>query len=502
MSQKHDKTSCAAASRGKTVVDFTGRLINGSLRYRASDELQSTFSTPPPQNSRKRNKDSDECSTTWASRLKQLPCYLQLPPISLPARLDAVAIDYLREHSLSPPKAIEDRSKILTNYLWSRPLMSEEKVIRKSSKIEDSGDLDSWDEDEGLMFALKNFTSQREAQISRELDLKSWKSLSYSGHTCELYLVSRLAPNFATVCRVLYEIRKRCPSFIPKSLFDFGSGLGTVTWATNTVWPVGCVRHHYLVEPSLHMTRISEFMFQKQGSVQPSEFVFPGVYHRRFMPSTKNQYNLVVCANSLLEIPCKSSRSRVISSLWEKTTDFLVFIEQGTKSGFQAILEARDFLRTNGGPDVHIFSPCPHLQTCGKKDSNCNIVVRYYNFGLTRFKSEPSSELISYLVVSKGDWRRHQVPVVKPEPDQLPRIVTHKLFKHDQPIHDICMPSGAVERVLFPKQQTDAGLYYYMKQAHSGDIVPAEVVATNESDHMIECVNEEDKENKPSSQSC
>lgn len=38
-----------------------------------------------------------------------------------------------------------------------------------------------------------------------------------------------------------------------------------------------------------------------------------------------------------------------------------------------------------------------------------------------------------------------------------------------------------------------------MKQAHSGDIVPAEVVATNESEHMIECVNEEDKENKPSS---
>lgn len=107
------------------MVDFTGRLINGSLRYRTSDELQSTFSTPPPRNSRKRDKDSDECSTTWASRLKQLPCYLQLPPISLPARLDAVAIDYLREHSLSSPKAIEDRSKILTNYLWSRPLMSE-----------------------------------------------------------------------------------------------------------------------------------------------------------------------------------------------------------------------------------------------------------------------------------------------------------------------------------------------------------------------------------------
>ncbi|TNN10066.1 Methyltransferase-like protein 17 isoform 4 [Schistosoma japonicum] len=436
--QINSQTVC----RMKTAVDFTSRLINGSLRYRASDKLQSVFSTPPPENSRKLDKNSDDCSKTWASRLKQLPCFLQLPPISLPARLDAVAIDYLREHSASSPKAIEDRSNILTNYLWSRPLMSEEKAISKSSKIHLSKDLcEDEGEDEGLTFALQNFTSQRESRISKDVDLKSWKSLK----------------------------------------------------ATNTVWPIGCVREHYLVEPSLHMTRLSEFLFEQQRNSQTSESVFPGIYHRRFMPSTKNQYNLVVCANTLLELPCASSRSRVISSLWEKTTDFLVLIEQGTKSGFQAILEARNFLLTNGGSDVHIFSPCPHVQICGKKDSICNIIVRYYNFGLTRFKNEPSNELISYLVISKGDWRRHQIPIIKPEPDQLPRIVTYKPSKSNQLIHDICLPSGDVERVLFPKKQTHAGLYYYMKQAHSGDIVPAEVMNANKPDHVIECMNEEDK---------
>ncbi|CAH8613457.1 unnamed protein product [Heterobilharzia americana] len=333
-----------SASRAKTATDFTGRLVSGSSRYRTSDELKSIFKTPAAQNSLKRDKSSAEYPETWGSKLKQHPCYFQLPPISLPAQLDAVAIDFLREYSVSPPKAIEDRSKALTNYLWSRPLMSKENFIQKSSSTKELEDLDSQDEDEGLTFALKNFTSQREARISTELDLKSWKSLSYSGHTCELYLVARLAPNFASACRILYEIRKRCPNFIPRSLFDFGSGLGTVTWATNTVWPVGCVREHYLVEPSLHMTRLSEFMFRKHGSAQPSENVFSGVYHRRFLPGRKNQYNLVVCANTLIELPCESARSRVVSSLWEKTTDFLVLIEQGTKSGFQAILEAREFL--------------------------------------------------------------------------------------------------------------------------------------------------------------
>ncbi|CAH8870941.1 unnamed protein product [Trichobilharzia szidati] len=372
------------ASWTKSVAEFTGRLVNGGLRYRPLDDLKAIFKTAVQKDSRKLDKNPTECSKTWASNLKKHPCYLQLPPMSLPAQLDAMAIEYLREHSVSPPKAIEDRSKILTDYLWSRPLLSEETIIQKSCNIKRSKDVDEEDEDDGLTFALENFADQREARITRELNLKSWKSLSYSGHTCELYLVSRLAPNFASACRVLYEIRKRCPNFIPRSLFDFGSGLGTVTWATNTVWPVGCVREHYLVEPSLHMTRLSEFMFRKQGTVQPSENIFPGVYHRRFMPGRKNQYNLVVSANTLIELPCASARHRAVSSLWEKTTDFLVLIEQGTKSGFKAINEAREYLLTNGGPDVRIFSPCPHAQTCPKKNSVCNLTVQYYSFGLTR----------------------------------------------------------------------------------------------------------------------
>ncbi|CAH8613450.1 unnamed protein product [Heterobilharzia americana] len=147
----------------------------------------------------------------------------------------------------------------------------------------------------------------------------------------------------------------------------------------------------------------------------------------------------------------------------------------------------------NGGPDVHIFGPCPHAQTCWKKGSICNIPIRYYNFDLTRFKSEASTELVSYLIVSRGDWRRHQVPVVKSEPDQLPRIVSHNLFKCDHVIHDICLPCGAIERVIFPKQQTEKTLYYFMRQAHAGDIVPAKVVNENESECFPEEMDEGDK---------
>ncbi|TPP60700.1 Huntingtin interacting protein [Fasciola gigantica] len=174
--------------------------------------------------------------------------------------------------------------------------------------------------------------------------LEQWKSLTYTGHNCELYLTARLAPNFSPTCRVLYEIRKRCPKFIPRNLFDFGSGLGTVTWAVNTVWPIGCVREHYMVEPSVDMTRISEFLLRKNPMLNTSETIFPGIYHRRFTPARKETYELVVSAHSLLELPGKLARRRVISNLWNRTSDFLVLIEQGTRAGFAGILEARDWL--------------------------------------------------------------------------------------------------------------------------------------------------------------
>lgn len=55
-------------------------------------------------------------------------------------------------------------------------------------------------------------------------------------------------------------------------------------------------------------------------------------------------YDLVVSGHSLLELPGKLARQRVISSLWNRTSDFLVLIEQGTHAGFAGILEAREWL--------------------------------------------------------------------------------------------------------------------------------------------------------------
>jgi len=58
----------------------------------------------------------------------------------------------------------------------------------------------------------------------------NWKPIDFNNqHVCHQYLLSRIAPEYNVVQTIFDEIRQRDPDFAPKSLFDFGSGIGTVT---------------------------------------------------------------------------------------------------------------------------------------------------------------------------------------------------------------------------------------------------------------------------------
>ncbi|KAF5398406.1 hypothetical protein PHET_08130 [Paragonimus heterotremus] len=432
-------------------MSFSSRIVNGALRYRAAKAIESLFS-----------ESNAQTASSVASRLRQNPCYLSLPAIALPAQLDLAAITYLRENSLSSPKAIEDRSELLYNFLWSRPLLSE--IESKNLSIGKVNDSDPNVATAVLSHHPDDLTRSRRSSVkkSHETALEDWKSLTYSGHNCELYLTARLAPNFASACRVFYEIRKRCPKFIPRNLFDFGSGLGTITWATNTVWPVGCIKEHYMVEPSADMTTLSEFMLRKSLVTKSPETVFPGVYHRRFMPANKVSH---LCSHTIRTF-WLTMRFMTISAAAEYSLNRLTI--------------------THGGEDLFIFAPCPHKLNCGKKDSLCNIAVQYYHFGLTREKSVPLTEKISYLVVSRGDWRRYQTPVVEVDPPYLPRLVSYGISGSRPILHDVCLPNGSVERTVFPKTSTDKPLYYFVRHAKAGDILPGdEASATDETTYLL-----------------
>ena len=58
-----------------------------------------------------------------------------------------------------------------------------------------------------------------------------WKLVEYDSEAAWSYFIgTKAAYDFACMKKILSEIKFREEAFQPKTLLDFGSGLGTVTW--------------------------------------------------------------------------------------------------------------------------------------------------------------------------------------------------------------------------------------------------------------------------------
>lgn len=154
-------------------------------------------------------------------------------------------------------------------------------------------------------------------------------------------------------CLTIYDphqISLDYPEFKPKTLFDFGSGMGTVMFAANMRWP-NSISEHFNVDISKPMNDLSRLLLMGGDENQP--MIYEGVYHRQFLPVSSNiKYDMVVSAFTLLELPSRQSRIHAIESLWHKTQDLLVIIEYGTLAGFKMVLEARNLILEMSGYDV------------------------------------------------------------------------------------------------------------------------------------------------------
>ena len=72
-----------------------------------------------------------------------------------------------------------------------------------------------------------------EADYKKKISKRShrWKPVEYDSEAAWSYFIgTKAAYDFATLKTVFNEIRKRDQKFKPNTLFDFGSGVGTVTW--------------------------------------------------------------------------------------------------------------------------------------------------------------------------------------------------------------------------------------------------------------------------------
>lgn len=58
----------------------------------------------------------------------------------------------------------------------------------------------------------------------------NWSPISYNKYISLAYLISRSVPEYSVLYKIFNEIVNSDKNFIPKTLFDYGSGTGTVIW--------------------------------------------------------------------------------------------------------------------------------------------------------------------------------------------------------------------------------------------------------------------------------
>ena len=95
------------------------------------------------------------------------------------------------------------------------------KVLHKMKKVK----ID--DEDEERL--LKDNINNKVTHLMRT-KVYNWKSVNFNLYNSLVYLYARSAPEYAVMMKIFSEISMRDPTFKPRALFDFGSGMGSVTW--------------------------------------------------------------------------------------------------------------------------------------------------------------------------------------------------------------------------------------------------------------------------------
>ncbi|XP_046931350.1 methyltransferase-like protein 17, mitochondrial [Lynx rufus] len=398
------------------------------------------------------------------------PGILQLPCVELPKAL-AAAAQLLLLQSAMPN--VEKQVRALTNYLWSRHLpVGPEELQRRAVYLEEK-------------FLENPDLSQSEEKL-RETVLRAlrkttyhWQELSYNEKLSLVYMAARLDGGFAAVSRAFHEIQARVPEFQPQTLLDFGSGTGSVTWAAHSTWGQS-LREYMCVDSSAAMLDLAEKLLK--GGSESGESYVPGVFFRQFLPvSPKVQFDVVVSAFSLSELPSKADRTEVIHTLWRKTSHFLILVENGTKAGHSLLMDARDLVlkceeKSPSDPRPgFVFAPCPHELPCpqltASKPLACSFSQAYHCIPFSWNKKNLKEEKFSMVILARGSPE---------EANRWPRI-TQPVLKRPRHVHcHLCCPDGHMQHAVITAHRHGRDLYRCARVSSWGDLLP--VITPSESE--------------------
>lgn len=293
-----------------------------------------------------------------------------------------------------------------------------------------------------------------------------WGNISYDKATSLQYLMIRAAPEYAILLRILDEIRVRHPDYKPRSFFDFGSGVGTGTWAMNTYWK-GDIFEYFCVDTSAHMNDLARLILcEGKDNI---EMPLKGYFQRQFLPASSDlKYSIVLSAFSLFEMPNMKSRLETIQKLWNKTEDYMIIVEQGSNAGFKIVNEAREFVLNlpKGKNNGYAFSPCPNDNVCPRymeQQTPCNFLMKYESLPFPS-KADNHADIFSYVILKKGD---------RPADDpQWPRVVRAPIVRSGHTVCRLCTAQGELKEIIFSKGKYDQTTYRCARSCNWGDLLP------------------------------
>ncbi|XP_017881519.1 methyltransferase-like protein 17, mitochondrial isoform X2 [Ceratina calcarata] len=398
--------------------------------------------------------------------------------------LNAIKI-ILHDEKISQNKLNEDSKKLEAHILNRRLPLEKEDIKYKldlvASKYEQAtGESLSDTELDDDPKAMKIFKSV----------VYNWEPINYDKYTSLTYVIRRSVPEYTVLYKIFSEIANSDKSFIPTTLFDFGSGTGTVMWAASQFW-VDSIKEYYCIDVSKHMNNLSEYLIKNATpNINPSY-----IFYRQFFPASPvPTYDIVVSAYSLFELPNQNARLEMISKLWQKTQHYLVIVEKGTNAGFTIINEARDFvLSQKNKRSVHVFSPCPHDLQCPRyttDDTPCNFEINYMTLRIGE-TCKTNKERYSYVVLKKGE---------RPENDiNWPRIVRPVLKRSKHVLCRVCTASGELQEHIFTTWKNGKNTYRCARSSEWGDQLPfqpVEIEETEETKDNTKSTEEEIKETR------
>ena len=150
----------------------------------------------------------------------------------------------------------------------------------------------------------------------------------------------------STIQRVLGEIKIRDPDFKPKSVLDYGAGLGAGVFAAKEIYP-DSLNKMGAVEPNVYMRKLGKFLTKP---VEPEVMWVDALSMLPGMASASGQrykFDIIIMAYVLTEIPTPSQRQIVLETLMSRVKDngYFVLLEYGSPKGFRYIHDFRNIVR-------------------------------------------------------------------------------------------------------------------------------------------------------------